>query len=322
MLTRKIILDALRQGEALGRHDANETAMFLRELEHIYAKVNEQVYPEYKARQLMRINSEPSNADENHTFRTFDRVGEAKIVSTYTPNDFPNVEVTGAEFTSRIVSLGNSFGYTIQEMRASSATGRSLPQMRGSAARASMESKLDRLACVGDSATGLVGLANVAGTNNLDSYATHDWTNAGTTVAQMVADLNAASNALFTASKGVTQADTLLLPTAAYSSIINTPVSLTYGAPVSVAQYLLAQNKWLKKIDFWSQLDTADGVGGPRALLYQDMPETAELVIPQDFEQFAPQLVGLRYDINCHMRWGGVKSVQPFRIGKMDVIGG
>jgi len=322
MVNRKLILDSLRKGEALGHFDANETVLFLRELEHIYATQYNQEYPEYKARRLMRINSEVSNADEKHTYRVYDRKGEAKILSTFRANDFPNADVEGAEASSKVVSIGDKFGYTIQEMRASTKIGRSLPVARATAARDVMEAKLDRLACVGDSDTGLVGMANISGIVDLDSYATHDWTNAATTVAQMVADLNAASRQMFVASKTTCMPDTLLLPTAAFARISTEPVALSFGATQNIAQYLLAQNPWLKKIDFWIQLDTADGSSGPRGLLYKDDADVAELVIPQDFEQFAPQLDGLFFESLCHMRWGGVKSVKPFKIGKMDVIGG
>lgn len=320
-----LILDALRDGERRGLiKDANETLLFKRQMEHIYTTVYDKVFQDYKYRQFLSVSHEVPNWAETHTYRERVRIGAVKRVNTFAAKDFPNVEIEGSETTAKIFSWGDSYGYTIQEMRASAALGTNLEATRANAAREAMEDQFDALACTGDTDSGLKGLANAANALDASTNVTADWSLTATSVATILSDLGKWQRAqrAQAGNKESLTADTLLLSTAAYNRLATEFVASSFASDVTLLQLILKGNPWLKRIEAWPRLDTADGSGGPRCVLFKNSPEVAELVIPQEFEQFAPQLDGQRYTIMCHARNAGVKSIRPVGISFSDVAGG
>ncbi len=97
--------------------DAGESIFFARELEHIKSQEVEVEYPDLKARKLIPVSFEADPADETITYYMFDKVGMAKIIRDYS-QDLPRVDVTGQKFSGEVRSLGASFGFSIQEIRA------------------------------------------------------------------------------------------------------------------------------------------------------------------------------------------------------------
>lgn len=324
---KSFILDALRaQAHRVPadpitgkRMDANETLVFSRNLEYVYSQFFKQLYVPPKARLLMPVdNSVPSGAD-SHTFTQYDEYGEAKILSTFRANDFPQVEVKGTQTTAGVRHYGDSYGYTLQEMRAAALARVPLDMLRASAARNAMEAKLDALACTGDGVN-LKGLANCT-TNDASSVTSHG-TWASASIANIVDDANDWMASRFTAAKGVEELmpDTLVLPTAPFAALAYNPVALAYGGTQNALDYLLSQVKGLKRIVHWARLDTADGSGGARAILFKQSPEVAALVIPQEIEQFAPEVNGMAFDVRLHASFGGVRSVYPIGISFSDAL--
>lgn len=321
---RKLILDGLKVGESLGRHDSNETAVFRRQMEHIYAQTYDTLFQDYKFRQFLAINHEVPNWAQFHTFRERTRIGKVQRVANGGPSDYPKVEIEGKETTAKLFKWGASFGYSIDEMRASAALGTGLEQARANAVREAMEDKFDSIACVGDTESGLVGLANVSGITNASTAVTANWSLAATAVGTILSDLASWQNAQRQAAGNLDSltADTLLLTTAAYNRLATTYVASAFASDLTVLQFILKGNIWIKRIECWPTLDTADGFSGPRCLLYKASPDVAEMVIPQEFEMDAPQLEGRSYQVLCEAKTGGVKSVRPIGISYSDVAGG
>src|SRR5690242_13935593 len=70
----------IMQNMGVYRGDVGETAAFARSLEFIYAQTYDRLYAEYKARQLLPLNTSVPAGAEEHTFRQMDRKGEAMII--------------------------------------------------------------------------------------------------------------------------------------------------------------------------------------------------------------------------------------------------
>src|SRR5690606_31617625 len=62
-----------------------------------------------------------------------------------------------AEFSARVRSIGASYGYSVQEIRAAQFAGRSLEQRKASAVRRAVDQKINKLAWLGDAAYGING---------------------------------------------------------------------------------------------------------------------------------------------------------------------
>jgi len=309
------------QGPLGQRFDSNESAIFAKQLEHIYTEMYNVEYPELKARKLIPVDTRVPTGAETFTYRQFDKLGEAKIIHNYA-KDFPNVEIFGSEFTGKVKGLGASYQYNLQDLRAAAMAGLSLDSEKATVVREVMENLLEDIAATGDTNTNMGGFVNasgiLAGTLGVSAGSGDDtWPNK--TPAEILADVNGAAKKIFDTTKGIHMPDTLLLPTAAYSYITNTPFSPTYTAD-SILTYLLKFSPWIKNVDFWNRLDGAGASSTDRMMVYKKDPRVAQLVISQDFEQFAPQVEGMAFVVPCHMRVGGVKVRYPKAICYVDGV--
>ena len=109
------------------RFDSAEEAsvFFARELDHVKAQSYDVEYPELTALTLFPQTSEADPGAETITYYTYDKTGLAKVIDNYS-TDLPRADVNGKPSYATIKSLGDSYGYSAQEMRASRLAGKSL----------------------------------------------------------------------------------------------------------------------------------------------------------------------------------------------------
>ena len=127
--------------------DANETIFFARELEYVKAKTFEVKYIRLKATQLIPVSTEAGSGAETITYQVQDAVGVAKIIANYA-DDLPRVDVIGKEVSTPIRGIGDSFGYSIQDIRAAQFAGKPLVQRKANAARKAIDTLIDNLAWI------------------------------------------------------------------------------------------------------------------------------------------------------------------------------
>lgn len=304
----------------LARLDADESIFFKRELEHIKAKSYDVEYPELKARSLIPVSNEAGPGAESITYEQYDHVGTAKLLASYA-EDLPRADVKGKEFTSPVRGAADSYGYSIQEIRAAKLAGKPLTQRRADAAKRALMELDNRIAFFGDTKSGLKGFFNHPNvpvfTLTADGTgATVTWSTKTST--QIVRDLNDFTNSVVEQTNGVEIPDSLLLPLVSYNKIKN----LAFGdnADRTVLKYFLENNEYVKQVIWVNELATA-GVGSTkRMVVYAKNPDKVTLEIPQDFEQFEPELNGLTYEVACHMRLGGVIFYKPLSAAYADGI--
>lgn len=303
-----------------GRLDASETPLFLRQAEYIMAQTYDIEYPMYKALQLIPISSEGGPGANTITYRQFNSKGIAKVVNNYA-TDFPNVEVTGLEFSQPVKSVGNSYSYNVQEIRTADMAGIPLDAMRARAARDAMTQKLNKLAWFGESESGLKGL--IYHPNVTKSAATTGgWTTA--TTAQILADVNNAIQGPNTLTKGVEMVDTVLLSNAKYAILATTPYSTT--VPTFLLQILKEGNPGVmfERVAELADLPTNPRTGATATtqvmITYRRDPMKLMFSMPQSFEQFPPQEVGLNWTVFCHARTAGIIIPYPLSVQVTDGI--
>lgn len=192
----------------------------------------------------------------------------------------------------------------------------------------------------GSSTAGYTGLAigSVSGSYTWGPY-TPGAAGAGATGAsgpktpkEMVADLLGWFNQIQYNTNGVEEPDSLILDLNSYNYINTTQMNVNDVAIYTegtVLQYILRNVPWLKRIDFWlpagkiqgtlsatspNQISTGPGGYGTtktRAMLYKKDPRNFSFFVPQEFEQFAPQLKNFKFTVPCHARCGGVVCRYP-----------
>lgn len=293
--------------------DADASVFFRRELEFIKSKSYDVLYQDLLARELFPTSNEAGAYAETITYRSYDRVGMAQIISSYS-KDLPRADVSGREITSPVRTIGLSFSYTVAEVLASQATGKSLEQRRADAVQRGTEETIDRIAWYGDAASGLPGflsnpnipngpVAQGAGGSTL-------WPDK--TPAEILEDVNDLFGTIFANTRMKERANTLLLPVARWNYITSTPRS--DNSDTTILQYLVQNSPFLQSADDVRPVPELEGAGTGGANLmvaYDRSPDKLTLEVPLELQFLAPQERGLNIEVPSWAKVGGVIVYYP-----------
>lgn len=300
--------------------DAAESTFFARELEQIRAKNYNVKYAQLKGLSFVPVDNSLDPAVETVTYRQWDQVGVAKFVASYA-SDFPRADVSAVEFTSKIKSIGASYGYNVQEIRAARREGRPLDSMKATAAKRSIDQLIDTVCQTGDSSTGLKGLLNQANAltytiPNDGAGATLTWSTKSSD--QVARDMHTAARYIVETTKEVEQPDTIILPLTSFGYISTTRMSTIDST--TILEYFLKTSPYITTVASWQALETAGSGSTKRMVVYRRDPDALQFLLPVAFEQFPPEQRGLEYITYCHARIGGVVTYYPLSICYADGI--
>jgi len=309
----QIVAAELRKGGI--RLDANESGLFARELENISARETETVFDKFRADEFVPIDPSIDPADLTHTHRRFTAIGAAKVISNYA-TDLPNIEEYGEETTTKIVDLGASYQYTMQDIRASRKLKRPLEQRKARIAREAIERLADQMAAFGRAESNITGMLNASGVPILAAGYNGDWDDSGTTGAMVLADLKMMEFLVWTQSRQNHMPNAMLFGTNSYAAL-SKPYSEFIGD--SVLDIFLRGSKMITSVDSWVRLDLADAQGnGERAVVYDKNLDNLYQIKPVLFQSEQPQADNLTFKIPCHGRHGGVVVRRPLSMLYVD----
>ena len=222
-ILRRDVIGAIMASDGVRFDSAEEASVFFaRELDHVKAQSYDVQYPELTALSLFPITHEADAGAETVTYYTYDKSGMAKIIDNYS-TDLPRADVTGTPSTAQVRSLGTSYGYSVQEMRASRLAGKSLDSRKGEAARYQNDSATNKLAWAGDESHGIMGVLSKG--QNIPLYVLAN-NAAGNSTAwkdktadEILADVNGMAAQVSRTTKHVERPDTLCIPADAYMDI-------------------------------------------------------------------------------------------------------
>lgn len=306
--------------------DSDESIFFGRELEHIKEQTYDVLYPEYTATRTIPVTSEAGSGADSITYRQFDRVGLMKVIANYA-DDLPRSDVKGKEYTVNVRSLGGSFGYNVQEVRAAMKAGRPLSAMKANSVRQAYEHAVNQIAYKANPANpkfnGLQGLfynPNVTKANNPSGKA---W--ADCTPDEIIADVTFMINRPTELTQGVEVVNTVLLPISQYGHIAGTPRSSTSDTTILEFLKRVFPNVSFESIPECSNVkpkpsDPTGNESANIAIAYNKRPDKLTLELPQLFEQFPPQERGLEIVVPCHARVAGVIIYYPLSVIIMEGI--
>ena len=299
-----------------GRLDAitpNTSVFFARQLESIEARVFEFKKRELKYREFIPVSNRDSPGAETITYHIFDRVGMAQVISNYA-DDLPRADVFGQEFTQPVKSLGIAVGWSTQEIRAAALVGVDLDGMKADAQRRGLREKENRIAWTGDPDSGLLGFL----TNpNIPVLAAPTGTSGFTwllkTADEILNDVRLSTSQIRDTSRGVFEADTMLLPQGQFDIIAGRARSAT--SDVTILQFIRnnVEAYGITTIGVLNgELDNAF-TGGTEdgAAFYERTPEVLENRIPMELQLMPVETRGLEFIINGEARNGGVVVRYP-----------
>lgn len=303
------------------RFDSEDDAsvFFARELDHVKAESYDVEYPEFTALNLFPVSNDTDPGAETVTYYTYDKTGLASVIDNYS-TDLPRADVTGKPSYAQVKSIGDSYGYSAQEMRASRMAGKSLDVRKAASARYQIDNLTNKIAWRGDDASGLMGVLSTGQnvplytiTNGASNKA--DWANK--TADEILADINGMQKQVARVTKNVERPDTLCVPSDVYMDISTRRIPDT---ATTVKAFLLANAPYLKDIISAAELD-ADAVdtnpyakatdGKGVAFLFKNDKRKMALENPMPFMQYPLQVKGLETIIPCEARIAGVIFYYP-----------
>lgn len=290
---------------AMPHMDANESIFFARQLEYIVPQLYEIKYAQLKARTHFPVSFEGGPGIESITYRAFDRRGKAKIVKNYS-TDFPRVNILAREVSTKVKSLGDSYGYDIQEIRSAQYAGVDLATQDAYAARMAIAEEENRIAYAGDPDSGLHGMANHPLVPI--SYAAYDITSDSTTREQISAVFRQAVLSVFETSRGIENPNMILVPLTVWTYLQTRSTGSNNDVPLI---------EWLKKIfpnvmfDWSNECTGAGPLGEDVMFAYVRDEQHLKLRIPYEFEQLPMFSDGATFTVKCHERFGGLQIIYP-----------
>ena len=309
--------------EKMRNLDANESAFFARELETIKSKSYDIKYPQFKATTYIPVSTEAGAGADVITYQQFNQVGISKVISNYA-DDLPRADVFGKEFSSIVQTLGNSYGYNVQEVKAAQMAGRPLNQRKANSARRANDQKVDNIAWNGDAESGLIGLLT---SPNIPSAVVPAGSTSGfvpwvggssKNPAEILQDMNDAVTRIIDNSLGVESPNTMLMPIEQLRKISTT--RLDSGTDTTIKGFFMENNAEITTIDWVNQLKDVSpapsGGASPTDILltYDRSPDVLTLEIPDPYQQMAVEPRSLEFLVPAHSRIGGVIVYYPLAL--------
>jgi hypothetical protein len=312
------------------RLDQGESAAFLRQLEDIDTQAYMARFPQFLSRQIIKTFVSVAEWAALYTWREWTPEGSAKVITDHA-DDLPSVDVTGKEFSQPIKDFGNSYGYTIKEIKQSVATNTPLDALRAQASRRGMEQLIDDLLAVGNSDLGINGIlkldstaiaaANRVGVTTLATKAAGG-TAWGTLLApkatgqEVANDIIGLCAARVTATKGVWTEFDVVVPIDQYNY-----ASATRLNPITTATALdfALSSKFVRSVTPWFKAAGAGGSGADRMMA---LPAGDAMVlggiVPMEWSPQGAQLRNMKYVINAIASCGGVVCRYPVALQYAD----
>lgn len=298
------------------RLDAGEALSLARELIYQRAALKAKLFPEFKGRSLVPVSNEIDPGAEEHSYVSMTRLGKAEVTNNYSTKS-PRLDAFLGETLGKIKGLRGHYSWTIQDLRRAALAGRPLKTMKAEVARSAIEEAIDYNIAFGIDGTAITGLLNNANAGTA-TPPTGTWVLGTTAGEDMLADLDFAVNKGIDDTNDIEHPDTLVLPPKQFQ-ILNT-TKIGTSSDKSALKAYLENATYIKNIIPWWRCKTAGSGSTTRAVLYKRDPSKLVADIPQEFEQFAPQLRSMEYIVECHARVAGVTVYYPKSIYYMDGI--
>lgn len=299
------------------RFDSEEdaTVFFARELDHIKTKTYDKQYPRFTVLNNIPRTSEANPGAETITYYGYDKTGIAVIIANYA-TDLPRADVKGTPTTVPIKSLGDSYGYNVQEMRASRMTGKGLDAKKAESARFAMEYATNKIALIGDEESGMMGLLsdwNDIPVFSLENGASGKADFKSKTPDEILADFTAC--VMFTAriTNDVEQPDSVMIASEVYYDLATRRIPDT---GITVLKFLLDNQPYIKKIipapELMAGNTDINSYGKNLMIFYTDDPDKMAFEEPMPFYQHPAQSKNLEIEVPCESRVAGMMIYYPF----------
>lgn len=294
------------------RLDEGGSLFLARELDALRARVYEMETPALNALNIFSVQSEAAGWQDTLTFGLISDFGMARIISDYADN-IPMVGVYGQWLTVAIYTIADAYAFSMKEIEKAQATGKGLTDRLATAARRGMDAKINDLVWNGDEDYNIIGIFDNPNIN-YQAAQRHPTTGNPTTGSwqtgnDAMQDLIIAIQGILTTTKGLHQANAIVLPVSA-ASILTQQLPNTN---VSYKTFLTQENPGLS-ITYAQELEDIDGNGTKGALVFEKSADVAAVELSQPFRQHPAQWNNLHAKVVCDARTAGLIVYKPICI--------
>lgn len=303
--------------------DAGESSWLAGDLEYIDSQVYQQPYIELQAMSLVPSKSDIPAWAQTYTWREMDGVGKAKILTSMS-DDFPRSDVFKREFTKTIKMIGDSYGYTWDEIQAAASQPNThLDADRAIFNRFSCEEKRDEVLSYGATAYGLEGLLTLS---NVRTFVLGDkakggktWgtlANPNATGREVAYDLMGFAEDIVDNAQGFIRSVSIVLPIEAYGYAANKEMSATDNTKALTAALA---SPFIADITPWYRCKASNSNGflaNDTMCAFPKNPMFLCGINTMPYTIFPAQQKGLEWQIYSALKTGGVVCRHPFLVSR------
>jgi hypothetical protein len=303
-------------------------AFYISQLANLEAKIYQAKYTAITFAELIPVNTNIPEWADSWDYISYDAVTVGKFIGS-SADDLPNVAIAANKTSVPIGYAGNSYDYSLDELRKSQQLRIPLDTTKAQAAFRGSQEHIQRVAYFGDAARNMTGLFNNANVQ-LDS-STVDWYNAATTGNQIVQDMNTLLTKVWINSANVHVPNVLVMDSARYAFISSKRMET--GTDTTVLEFFLRNNLYknltgrelrvVPRLQLSAAQLAAGGVSNgskDRMMAYELNDENLGMVNPIPWRALAPQMRGLNVFVPAEYKTSGVEVRYLFSAAYRDSI--
>lgn len=294
-------------------------AFFISQLAVVEAKIYEVLYRHIVYQEFVPVdNSDPEWID-TVDYISYDAVTVGKFVGA-NARDLPQSDITAAKSTIPVFYGGNSYGYSLDELRKSQAMRIPVDVTKARMSFRGFQEHAQRVAFFGDADRGITGLFNNANVQSDNSVV--DWATA--TGQEIVADMNGLLIKIWQNSAETHVPNVLILPSNQWAKISST--RMDSGTDTTILEFFMKNNLFKDltggeltvKPNF--EVQTAGVADVNRMMAYELNDDNLTMRMPLPWRALAPQPDGLQVDVPAEYKFGGVEFRYPGSAAYRDFI--
>lgn len=301
-------------------------AFYISQLTNLESRIYQAKYTSINFQELIPINTNVPEWADSWDYISYDAVTVGKFIGS-SADDLPNVAIAANKTSVPIGYAGNSYDYSLDELRKSQQMRIPLDTTKAQAAFRGSQEHTQRVAYFGDAARNMTGLFNNANVQT-DSSAINWLTDTG---ANIVQDMNSLLVKVWVNSANVHVPNVLVLDSVRYAQISSKRMDT--GTDTTVLEFFLRNNLYTQltgqplrvvpRLQLTAANLTAAGVsngGKDRMMAYELNDENLGMVNPIPWRALAPQMKGLNVFIPAEYKTSGVELRYLFSAAYRDSL--
>ena len=299
---------------------------YISQLANLEAKIYEAKYTNINFQEMVPVNTSVPEYVDSWDYISYDAVTLGKFIGS-SADDLPSVQASANKTSVPIGYAGNSFDYSLDELRKTQQMRMPIDTIKGRAAFRGSQEHSQRVAYFGDAPRKMTGLFN--NPNLAVDNSTVNWASA--TGQEIVADMNSLLIEVWINSANTHVANAFALDSARYAQISSQ--RMDSGTDTTILEFFKKNNLYttmtgaelriFPRLQLSASVLAANGVsngGKDRMMAYELNDDNLGMVNPIPWRPLAPQMKNLTVIVPAEYKISGVEFRYPFSAAYRDHI--